>query len=74
MRAEAKEAMHWLERVNLPQDGAEEALVKESIVRGRPFGSEAWVKRTARQLALEYTLRPRGRQVGWRKTHGNGWR
>jgi putative transposase len=62
----------WLERVNLSQDEAEAALVKESIVRGRPFGGEAWVKRTARQLALEYTLRPRGRQMGWRKTRGNG--
>ena len=35
--------------------------VRRSIRRGRPFGDESWTKAMARQLALESTLRPRGR-------------
>jgi putative transposase len=37
------------------------AAVRKSVERGSPFGSEAWQKRTARRLGLEFTLRPRGR-------------
>jgi hypothetical protein len=58
----------WLETVNLPQSESEEKRVKESIARGRPLGSDPWTQRIARQLALNHTLRPRGRPVGWRKT------
>jgi putative transposase len=57
----------WLATVNEPQDEQEEAMVKESIKRDRPAGSEEWVRRTARQLGLEHSLRPRGRPKGWRK-------
>ena len=32
-----------------------------SVNRGRPFGSEVWMKRTATSLGLEATLRARGR-------------
>jgi putative transposase len=57
----------WLERVNTPQTPQEEAALRESIVRNRPFGAEPWVKRTAQRLNLQQTLRSRGRPVGWRK-------
>ena len=57
----------WLETVNTPQSEAEEKMVKEAIVRGRPVGSDPWVQRTAKALSLGHTLRPRGRPVGWRK-------
>jgi putative transposase len=57
----------WLELVNTPQGDAEEAAMKHSIVRGRPYGAEPWVNKIARTLNLGQTLNPRGRPVGWRK-------
>jgi hypothetical protein len=57
----------WLATVNLPADPAEDKLMTESIARNRPVGSESWVRRTAKALGLEQSLRPRGRPMGWRK-------
>jgi len=57
----------WLETVNLPQSEAEEKIVKESIARNRPAGDSAWIRRIAGELGLDYSLRPRGRPMGWRK-------
>lgn len=37
------------------------AAIRHSIQRGTPFGSAPWIKRAARRLGLESTLRPRGR-------------
>jgi putative transposase len=51
----------WLEYVNEPQTEAELADVRESISRGRPYGSDQWTRATARRLGLESSLRPRGR-------------
>ena len=34
---------------------------QRSVQRGRPYGSESWQHKVARQLALEHTFRPRGR-------------
>ena len=51
----------WLRRLNTPQTDAEEAAVRQSLARGRPFGGESWVQQTAGALGLESTLRPRGR-------------
>jgi putative transposase len=51
----------WLQRVNQPQTDAEEAAMAEAIKRGRPYGSERWIKTTAAKLNLQSTLRPRGR-------------
>jgi putative transposase len=51
----------WLARVNAPQSDAEEQAMKLSILRSRPFGSEAWMQRTIKSLGLEHTLRPHGR-------------
>jgi putative transposase len=52
---------NWLKWVNQPQTEAELQALRECIARGRPFGSAAWQKRTARALHLESSLRPRGR-------------
>jgi putative transposase len=57
----------WLEWVNRPQTDAEVEAVRTSLSRGRPFGNDAWVERTARRLGLEHTLRLPGRPLGWRK-------
>lgn len=52
---------NWMRLVNeqLP-DSTTEAL-QASVWRGRPFGSDEWIKRTAKKLGLESTLRSRGR-------------
>jgi len=52
---------NWLRLVNEPQTEAELAAVRESVVRGSPFGSTDWKRATAKRLGLESSLRPRGR-------------
>jgi putative transposase len=52
---------NWVKRVNRPQSESELRAIEESLRRGRPYGSEAWQHKMAKQLGLEYTFRPRGR-------------
>jgi putative transposase len=42
------------------ESAADEGALR-SVQRGSPFGSEQWVKRTAKRLGLKSTLKPRGR-------------
>ncbi|MHC4237248.1 MAG: transposase [Planctomycetota bacterium] len=35
--------------------------IETCVQRGRPFGDDKWILKTARELALESSLRPRGR-------------
>jgi putative transposase len=51
----------WVERVNTPLSAGELKRLRLSVVRGRPFGTDAWTDRTARRLGLEHTLRSEGR-------------
>jgi len=51
----------WTEWVNTPQTAAELEAVRQCAHRGTPFGSAAWVGRTAHELGLSATLRRRGR-------------
>ena len=51
----------WTEHVNRAQTEEELIALRQSVTRGRPFGSDAWTLKVSRQLGLEYTLRPRGR-------------
>jgi len=51
----------WVEIVNAAPPQREMEQVRTSVRRGRPLGSEAWVRRVAGQLGLEFTLRDRGR-------------
>jgi putative transposase len=51
----------WTEHVNRPQTEAELAAIRQSLMRGRPYGGELWQAKVMRQLGLEHTLRPRGR-------------
>ena len=51
----------WLRWVNEPQTEGELEALRESIKRGRPYGSETWQRATADQLGLEASLKPRGR-------------
>jgi putative transposase len=52
---------NWLQRINAAETAAELERLRTSVLRGRPFGDPAWVRRTAGQLRLESSLRPRGR-------------
>jgi len=51
----------WLQHVNEPQTEAEVKRLRESLRRGRPFGSLSWMSQTAHRLGLEATMRPIGR-------------
>ena len=53
----------WIEGVNAATADIEAAVerVRESIRRDRPYGLDGWMRATARELGLEYSLRPRGR-------------
>jgi len=53
--------MDWVALVNRPQTDEELAAMDRSIQRGSPLGGQAWIGRTATELGLESTLRPRGR-------------
>ena len=57
----------WTYGVNQPQNAAEVEAVRRCVTRGRPFGSDAWLARVARDLGLEVTLRPRGRPKNKKK-------
>jgi len=52
---------NWVELVNQPQTEAELAALRHCVNRGTPYGAQNWIERTAKQLGLESTLRPRGR-------------
>lgn len=52
---------HWAKIVNDALPKAELERVQTSVRRGRPFGADAWVRRTAERLGLQFTLRDRGR-------------
>ena len=53
----------WLDWVNQAQSAAELESVRNSVRRGRPFGTGRWVHATARVLHLDTTLRARGRPL-----------
>lgn len=51
----------WIKRVNQPETSGELASLRTSVTRGRPFGDDAWTRRTAARLGLPTELRGRGR-------------
>jgi putative transposase len=51
----------WLQYVNQSETDTELAGLRQSVNRGAPFGSTAWIQRVADKLDLASTLRPRGR-------------
>ncbi|WP_406698302.1 hypothetical protein V5E97_05525 [Singulisphaera sp. Ch08] len=51
----------WIEDVNALMTEAECTMIRESIRRDRPLGSEMWARDTANSLGLESSLRVRGR-------------
>ncbi|MFN8624619.1 MAG: transposase [Candidatus Binatia bacterium] len=51
----------WTQFVNMPLSGSDLEACRLAVTRGRPFGRVSWQLRTAQQLGLAATLRPRGR-------------
>jgi len=51
----------WPAYVAQPQTDIELVALRKSVERGMPYGSERWQKRTAIELGLQSTFRPRGR-------------
>ena len=51
----------WRQHVQSVETEAELAALRRSVVRGTPFGADAWQEGTAKRLGLESTLRTRGR-------------
>jgi putative transposase len=51
----------WPAVVNAALPKPDLERVQASVRRGRPFGADAWVHRTAERLGLQFTLRDRGR-------------
>ena len=51
----------WLQYVNQPETEAELESLRRSCIRGAPYGSAEWVDETAKELALEATIRRPGR-------------
>lgn len=56
-----RQSTAWIDWVNTPQTEGELQSVRESAIRGRPFGNDAWVQGVAAALKLDATLRKRGR-------------
>ena len=51
----------WARLVNEPQTPQELTALRECATRQRPFGDDAWARRTAGAHGQEWTLRPPGR-------------
>jgi putative transposase len=51
----------WRAWVNKPQTEDEVQALRNCILRGCPFGDEAWAKSSTTRLSLQSTCRPRGR-------------
>jgi putative transposase len=51
----------WTARVNAALSAREVGRVRVSVERGRPYGDNEWVDRTACELGLQHTMRPEGR-------------
>jgi hypothetical protein len=50
-----------LARVNASLSAKEPERLRTCIARGQPHGGDDWVKRTAKDLKMEHTIRPEGR-------------
>lgn len=52
---------HWMTEVNRALPESELTAIRQSALRGAPFGDKTWVEALATKFGLESTLRPRGR-------------
>lgn len=58
----------WAETVHRPVEEAVLTRLRRSTAAGLPFGDERWIKRLAKRLDLDLSIRPRGRPRKHRPT------
>ncbi len=63
---EAKRRAYWKRWLHTPQTEQELAALRQSIVSGRPFGSERWVKRMAQRLGVPLLPRRAAGRGSWK--------
>ncbi len=54
---------NWTAVVNDAMDETELKVLREHVMRDRPLGTSAWMRKMAARLHLEQTLRSRGRPL-----------
>lgn len=52
---------NYIRWINEPQPKEELEVIRYAIKRGRPYGGEDWIHKTAKKLNLESTINPIGR-------------
>lgn len=52
---------YWQRWLHTPHTEKELAALRKAVTTGRPYGAEAWIEATARQLGLDLGPRGRGR-------------
>ena len=62
--------LDWTNLVNEAITAKELDRLKTSVERGRPLGSEDWIRQMASRLKLEHTLRSEGRPRKTAKKQG----
>jgi putative transposase len=60
-RSEERRRARWTKMVHAPLADKELAALRRSLNSGRPYGSDSWVAKTAANLGLPLSSRPRGR-------------
>ncbi len=60
-RGDAERQAWWRRWAHTPLTEKELSAVRRSVVSGRPYGGEAWVKATAAAIGFRLEQRPRGR-------------
>jgi putative transposase len=53
--------MNYSKLLNLPQSEKEENSIRNSMIRGSPYGGDSWVGGVIKKFGLEITMRKRGR-------------
>jgi putative transposase len=56
-----RRSRNWIAWVNREPDAEQVQAIRVCVQRGRPLGSEKWVRRVANRLGLAFTLRGPGR-------------
>jgi putative transposase len=51
----------WADRIHRPIEDETLQAIRRSATAGLPYGDQAWVKRLAKKLDLDLSIRPRGR-------------
>jgi hypothetical protein len=51
----------WEDKVDQPIEAVSLQTLRQSVVRGTPFGAREWISRLVAEQSLETTVRPRGR-------------